>query len=103
MIPIKNLFFILCFFLFISPGCQGKYYPNDRIRVWETVPKFKVFEFVYVLTQGGPSNATQVLGTYIYLQAFNLLHMGYANALSVVLLIIALILGWFQLKASRRA
>jgi ABC-type sugar transport system permease subunit len=29
--------------------------------------------------------------------------MGYANALSVVLLIIALILGWFQLKASRRA
>ena len=46
MIPIKNLFFILCFFLFFSPGCQGKYYPNDRIRVWETIPKFKVFEFV---------------------------------------------------------
>ena len=68
-----------------------------------TIGAFKVFEFVYVLTQGGPSNATQVLGTYIYLQAFNLLHMGYANALSVVLLIIALILGWFQLKASRRA
>ena len=68
-----------------------------------TIGAFKVFDFVYVLTQGGPSNATQVLGTYIYLQAFNLLHMGYANALSVVLLIIALILGWFQLKASRRA
>lgn len=68
-----------------------------------TIGAFKVFEFVYVLTQGGPSNATQVLGTYIYLQAFNLLHMGYANALSVVLLIIALILGWLQLKASRRA
>ena len=59
--------------------------------------------FVFVLTQGGPSNATQVLGTYIYLQAFNLLHMGYANALSVILLVIALILGWLQLKASRKA
>lgn len=68
-----------------------------------TIGAFKVFEFVYVLTQGGPSNATQVLGTYIFLQAFNLLHMGYANALSVILLIIALVLGWLQLKSSRRA
>ena len=68
-----------------------------------TIGAFKVFEFIYILTQGGPSNATQVLGTYIFLQAFNLLHMGYANALSVVLLIIALILGWLQLQASRRA
>ena len=68
-----------------------------------TIGAFKVFEFIYILTQGGPSNATQVLGTYIFLQAFNLLHMGYANALSVVLLIIALILGWLQLQATRRA
>ena len=68
-----------------------------------TIGAFKVFEFVFILTQGGPSNATQVLGTYIYLQAFNLLHMGYANALSVVLLIIALFLGWLQLKSSRKA
>jgi ABC-type sugar transport system permease subunit len=68
-----------------------------------TIGAFKVFEFIFVMTNGGPSNSTQVLGTYIYLQAFNLLKMGYANAISVVLLIIALILGWMQLKASRRA
>ena len=68
-----------------------------------TIGAFKVFEFIFVFTQGGPANATQVLGTYIYLQAFNLLHMGYANALSVILLIIALLLGWLQLKSSRKA
>jgi raffinose/stachyose/melibiose transport system permease protein len=68
-----------------------------------TIGAFKVFEFIFVMTNGGPSNSTQVLGTYIYLQAFTLLKMGYANAISVVLLIIALILGWMQLKASRRA
>jgi len=68
-----------------------------------TIGAFKVFEFIFVFTQGGPSNATQVLGTYIYLQAFNLFHMGYANALSVILLIIALLLGWLQLKSSRKA
>lgn len=68
-----------------------------------TIGGFKVFDFIFVLTQGGPANATQVLGTYIYLQAFNLTNMGYANAIAVVLLVIAVVLGWLQLKASRRA
>jgi raffinose/stachyose/melibiose transport system permease protein len=68
-----------------------------------TIGGFKVFDFVFVLTQGGPANATQVLGTYIYLQGFNLTNMGYANAIAVVLLAIAVVLGWMQLKASRRA
>ena len=68
-----------------------------------TIGGFKVFDFIYVLTQGGPANATQVLGTYIYLQGFNLTNMGYANAIAVVLLAIAVLLGWLQLKVSRRA
>ena len=67
-----------------------------------TIGGFKVFDFVFVLTQGGPANATQVLGTYIYLQAFNLGNMGYANALSIILLLIALLMGVMQLKLSRR-
>ena len=68
-----------------------------------TIGGFKVFDLIYVLTQGGPANATQVLGTYIYLQAFNLTNMGYANAIAVVLLVIAVALGWMQLKTSRKA
>jgi raffinose/stachyose/melibiose transport system permease protein len=68
-----------------------------------TIGGFKVFDLIYATTQGGPANATQVLGTYIYLQAFNLGNMGYANAISVVLLCIAVALGWLQLKSSRRA
>jgi raffinose/stachyose/melibiose transport system permease protein len=67
-----------------------------------TIGGFKVFDLVFVLTQGGPANATQVLGTYIYLQGFNLTNMGYVNAIAVVLLAIAVVLGWMQLKASRR-
>ena len=68
-----------------------------------TIGGFKVFDLIYATTQVGPANATQVLGTYIYLQAFNLGNMGYADAISVVLLAIAVLLGWFQLKSSRRA
>lgn len=68
-----------------------------------TIGGFKVFDLIFATTRGGPANATQVLGTYIYQQAFNLGNMGYANAISVVLLIIAVILGWMQLKISRKA
>jgi ABC-type sugar transport system permease subunit len=68
-----------------------------------TVGGFKVFDLIFVTTGGGPANATQVLGTYIYLQAFNIGAVGYADAISVVLLAIAVVLGWMQLKTSRRA
>jgi raffinose/stachyose/melibiose transport system permease protein len=68
-----------------------------------TIGGFKVFDLIYATTQGGPANATQVLGTYIYLQAFNLGNMGYANAISVILLMIAVVLGWLQVRVSRKA
>ena len=68
-----------------------------------TIGGFKVFDLIYATTQGGPANATQVLGTYIYLQAFNLGNMGYADAISGILLVIAVALGVVQLAVSRRS
>jgi ABC-type sugar transport system permease subunit len=62
---------------------------------------FKVFDLVYVLTGGGPGNASQVLGTYIYENAFTLGRMGYASALAVVLMTMAIALGVVQLRVSR--
>lgn len=63
---------------------------------------FKVFDLVFVTTGGGPANATQVLGTYTYTQAFSFGNMGYANAMAVVLLVTAALLGWLQVRLSRR-
>lgn len=62
---------------------------------------FKVFDLVYVLTLGGPGNASQVLGTYLYQNAFTLDRMGYACALAVVMLIIAVLLGLWQLRVGQ--
>lgn len=62
---------------------------------------FKVFDLIYVLTGGGPGNASQVLGTYIYENAFTLGRMGYASAMAVVLMAIAVSLGIIQLRVSR--
>ncbi|SFU05635.1 carbohydrate ABC transporter membrane protein 1, CUT1 family [Pseudovibrio denitrificans] len=66
------------------------------------ISAFKVFDLVYVLTSGGPGNSTQVMGSYIVQNAFTIGRMGYANAVSVVLLVIALGLGIVQLRTSRR-
>jgi ABC-type sugar transport system permease subunit len=62
----------------------------------------KVFDLIYILTRGGPANASQVMGTYIYYNAFTVNRAGYASAISVVLLAIALVLGFMQLRLSSR-
>jgi raffinose/stachyose/melibiose transport system permease protein len=62
---------------------------------------FKVFDLVYILTGGGPANASQVLGTYLYNQAFTQARMGYACAIAVVLLLFAMSLSVIQLRLGR--
>ncbi len=66
------------------------------------IGSIKVFDIVYVLTRGGPANASQVLGTYIYYNAFTINRAGYASAIAVVLLAIALVFGVLQLRFTRQ-
>jgi ABC-type sugar transport system permease subunit len=47
---------------------------------------FSVFDLIYVMTQGGPFKATNVAMIEIYLQAFQFNRLGYAGAMSIVLL-----------------
>ena len=49
------------------------------------ISSFQVFERAYVLTQGGPNNATLTLVMYIYRQSFQLFHFGYASAIAMAL------------------
>lgn len=51
-----------------------------------TIGGFKVFEQVYVMTGGGPGNATQVLGTYIY-REFSKGTLGRSTAMGLILFI----------------
>jgi multiple sugar transport system permease protein len=59
---------------------------------------FRGFEQVYVVTGGGPLNATNILVYYVYEQAFGLFDFGYAAAAAMVLLAIVLGLVYVQLK-----
>lgn len=47
-------------------------------------------DLIFVMTGGGPANATQILSTYIFTTAFRKLDFGYASAIALVLLILLL-------------
>lgn len=62
---------------------------------------FKVFDIVWVMTAGGPSNASEVLGTHMYRSAFRNDVSGYAAAVATVIFVISIAVGIFQIKLQR--
>lgn len=56
--------------------------------VFRTIDALRVFDAIYVLTGGGPANATETLSIYAYRVLFQMLDFGYGSALSVVVLAI---------------
>jgi len=72
------------------------------VTVLSIISSFQVFDQTYVMTRGGPLNATTTVVFYIFRQAFEWFHMGYAAALGYVLfaIILALTLLQFRVQAS---
>ncbi len=62
---------------------------------------FNYAELIFVMTSGGPANATQITSTYTLLQAYSNLDFGYAATLSVVLLVVMLAFTVVYLRVTR--
>ena len=71
------------------------------VSVIGTLGAFQVFIPVFQLTQGGPVRATNVIVYYIYREAFQFSRMGYASALSVILLVVLLFISIIQIRLIR--
>ncbi len=69
--------------------------------VMATVFSFRVFTPIYVMTNGGPNNATLLSVYYIYQQGFQYMSMGYASALAVVLILMLVIITIIQSRIMR--
>ena len=63
-----------------------------------TMDLLRVFDQVFILTEGGPGFATETISLYIYRTAFRFSDFGYAAAMSFVLLIITNIISGFYIK-----
>lgn len=71
--------------------------------ITQTMWSIKIFDSIYVLTQGGPARGTITMNYFGYLQSFSYLDVGYGAAAAFLVMIIILVLTMVYLRAFRRA
>jgi multiple sugar transport system permease protein len=70
--------------------------------VTSIIASFQVFSQVYVMTGGGPDNATTTIVHQIYRTAFVHLDMGYASAMALVLFVVLVVVSLVNLRVLTR-
>lgn len=71
------------------------------VAVISAISATKVFEEVYIMTQGGPRNSSKTLVYYVYEQAFQKLEMSYACTIGLVLFLVIMGLSIVNLKLTK--
>ena len=66
------------------------------------INSFQVFDFVYLMTYGGPSRSTSVLVFYLYQNAFRYFRMGYASAIAYAIFFLILVFTLTQFLLQKR-
>ncbi|PYM23157.1 MAG: sugar ABC transporter permease [Candidatus Rokuibacteriota bacterium] len=59
--------------------------------LFRAIDALKTFDIIFVMTQGGPANATETINLLLFNQAFSYFNMGYAASMAVALF--ALVMG----------
>lgn len=62
------------------------------------IGSLQTYALIGVMTGGGPNHATEMPGTYIFMKGFTENQMGYACAISVAVLLFALVLTFIQVR-----
>ena len=60
------------------------------------------FSLIYIMTQGGPGNATNILPLYSYQQAFTYNNLAYGALIGNVMVVIATVFGVFYVRITAR-
>lgn len=68
------------------------------ILVLQLIASLKVFDQIYLLTQGGPNFSTRPILEYVYDVGFTGFRLGYSSAISYVFFVLILVLAFVQLK-----
>ncbi len=66
------------------------------------ISSFQVFDQIFVMTQGGPINSTNVFVYYLYQNAFKFFEAGYASSIAVVFFAIIMTLTFVQTRLANR-
>jgi multiple sugar transport system permease protein len=66
--------------------------------LFRLIDSIKAFPLIFILTDGGPGNLTEVTNYYSYLQAFNFSYLGFSSAITVALLAATIALSWLIVR-----
>jgi multiple sugar transport system permease protein len=66
------------------------------------IDAFKIFDTIFVMTQGGPGSATEMLPTYIYRQGIKFLRVGYSSATAILFITSMSIIAWGFIRLRTR-
>jgi multiple sugar transport system permease protein len=70
--------------------------------LFRTIETFKLFDVVYIITEGGPGSATETIGVYIYRIAFQFFRTSQSTALAYIILFVVIVLTSLYLYAVNR-
>ena len=68
-----------------------------------TMESFKLFDTIWIMTQGGPGDATETLALALYRVGFQYYDTGRASALAYLMLAVVIVLSNFYLRLASRA
>ncbi len=71
------------------------------VAVISAISATKVFEEIYIMTQGGPLNSSKTIVYYVYEQAFQSLEISYACTIGLVMFMMILVLSVLRLSVQR--
>ncbi len=87
-----------CFYLITLPLLR----PTLIVAVlFRAIDALKTFDIIFVMTQGGPSNASETINILLFNQGFSYFNMGYASAIAVTLFAIVLGVSLILMKVRR--
>lgn len=66
------------------------------------IGSLKYFDLIYVMTEGGPANATELMATYMYKNAFASFKMGYGSTIASAMFLIITTAGLIAYNATRQ-
>lgn len=83
------------------------YFPNIKstfilMEIMIVIQSFMNFEYVFLLTRGGPGKSTMMMGVYAYEYAFSALQLGKASAVALIMSLLGLIASGFYVHFNNK-
>jgi raffinose/stachyose/melibiose transport system permease protein len=83
----------------VFPNLKGTTF---TLTILGVIGGLKTFDIVWISTQGGPGNSTEVISTYLFRKSMLHQEVGYASAVAIILLAIALGITYFQMRVQKK-